>query len=312
MNEIFKPCTPRIPQVITDMPFPSRCFDGCAGSEFNCRARHLLLAKVRVARQFLDDIAIAVAGAKIHLRVDTRRILAQDLFRAAGLLDETLPIRGGEQAQAENTIGNDGLVCQRRRSELARDPAHTFWRVQPGQFGSRSGEPLQKPDSQHVRQRPEFPDLQGRDLLILLHKSDGLGQVDLVLAVSNPFPCQRQKCAGIPSARCLPVSVTRRNILRGVPPRPGAGSVRQHKNCPASIRQPAKMPGPWMISPGRPRTRHVKWFPSFSGAAAGWLCVLVFCPGYGSEPTGAQVPPVVFLYLDSPVRKHGSGIACMR
>ena len=52
------------------------------------------------------------------------------------------------------------------------------------------GEPFQDPDSQHDRQRPQFPDRQGRDLLIFLYKSGGLIQVDLALAVRHPFSRQ--------------------------------------------------------------------------------------------------------------------------
>ena len=57
-----------------------------------------------MARQFLDDTAITVARVKIHVRVNPRWVIAQNLFHAAGLLKEVFPICGGEQAQAEKQL----------------------------------------------------------------------------------------------------------------------------------------------------------------------------------------------------------------
>jgi len=59
-------------------------------------------------------------------------------------------------------------------------------------FGGSADKPLQNSDTQHDRQRPKFPNRKGCNLLIFQYKSGGLKQVDLALAVSNSFPCQRK------------------------------------------------------------------------------------------------------------------------
>ena len=65
-------------------------------------------------RQFFNDTAITVAGVKIHAGIDFCRIVPQNLLYTAGLLKEGLPVRGGEQAQAEKTVGDNAFIRQRR------------------------------------------------------------------------------------------------------------------------------------------------------------------------------------------------------
>ncbi len=72
--------------------------------------RDLGLRCLRDARQRLDGVAVAVAGAEVHLRVDAGRVAAQRLLDGRQRLDEVAPVHRAEQAQAADAVGDRDLV----------------------------------------------------------------------------------------------------------------------------------------------------------------------------------------------------------
>ena len=73
--------------------------------------RHLGFGLARFARELFNDMPIAVAGRKIHLRVDSGRIHAQDVLHVARGFDELAPIDRFEQTQATDAVADRHLVC---------------------------------------------------------------------------------------------------------------------------------------------------------------------------------------------------------
>ncbi|MNI38234.1 hypothetical protein D3C73_923670 [compost metagenome] len=60
--------------------------------------------------QAFDHMAVAIAGGKVHVGVDRRRVRAQDLFDMAEQLDELAPVGRCQQAQAGDAVADGHLV----------------------------------------------------------------------------------------------------------------------------------------------------------------------------------------------------------
>jgi hypothetical protein len=95
-----------------------------------------LLGMIAAGRQLLDGFAVAVAGLEAHPGIDAGRIVAQDPLRLADALEERLPIRGLDRAQAADTARNDRLDRCVRRNRAAR----------PIDLVGSAGEPLEQND----------------------------------------------------------------------------------------------------------------------------------------------------------------------
>ena len=106
--------TARPDEVEADMSAPRIGFGagrwaGIAG-QLHGKLRHLGLRPCTQARDAFDRMAVLVAGAEIHLRVDAGRVGAQGLLHAAQRLDELAPVHSAEQAQAADAVADSDLA----------------------------------------------------------------------------------------------------------------------------------------------------------------------------------------------------------
>lgn len=112
--------------------------------------RHAFFCHAATAGDLFYDMAIGVAGAEIHLRIDAHGVVAQPLFDHAHIFDKGAPIHRGEKAQAANAVADGDLVGRLLLSlggdqfldALARCGCPLF---QPGDgHGPRATAPLQR------------------------------------------------------------------------------------------------------------------------------------------------------------------------
>ena len=98
--------------------------------------RHLGFGQPAVFRGLFDDMAVAIAGCKIHPAVDSARIRTQSLFDDAHRFDEFAPVHRSQKTQAGNAVADRDLSgclllnfrlhhlldCQVRLCEQLLDP----------------------------------------------------------------------------------------------------------------------------------------------------------------------------------------------
>ena len=111
------------------------------------------LASCRTASQFLDRLAVLIAGAEVHLWIKARGISPQDRFHSTGLVKEVLPRNGGQRSQigdrtsdALSVVQDGGSGSPRRQIERRLQLGN-----EPGECGD---ERLQARQAKHRRKRP--------------------------------------------------------------------------------------------------------------------------------------------------------------
>src|SRR5947209_20500609 len=83
-------------QVVADMrpALVLRIFFVRSSRKLYRTARNFEFVRARALSNALDDVAITVARAKLHLRVSTRRVFAEDWINEANVLEEVAPVQG--------------------------------------------------------------------------------------------------------------------------------------------------------------------------------------------------------------------------
>jgi hypothetical protein len=84
---------------------------------------NLVLVHPRLARECLNAVAIAVAGRKIHLGIDSGRVGAERLLDEAHRFNELSPVDCAERAQAPDAVADEDLIG---RLDLVVDPLQLF------------------------------------------------------------------------------------------------------------------------------------------------------------------------------------------
>ncbi len=74
--------------------------------------RNAFFRNAAPARDLLYDMAIGIAGAEIHLRIDGHRVFPQPLLDHTHVFDKGAPIHGGEEAQAADAVADGDLVSR--------------------------------------------------------------------------------------------------------------------------------------------------------------------------------------------------------
>src|SRR6185312_8601261 len=72
--------------------------------------RDRTLLELAASREPLDDVAIAIARRKLHLRVAAGRIAAQHVIDDRQILDELAPVDRVERAQARDAVADRDLI----------------------------------------------------------------------------------------------------------------------------------------------------------------------------------------------------------
>ncbi|MCY1400481.1 hypothetical protein D9M71_155710 [compost metagenome] len=101
---------PAVPHQVVTHVLGHAGFELGIASQFDgapCHARFGLRA---MPGQAFDDMAVMIAGGKIHVRVDTGRVRAQHLFDMAEHFDELAPVGRCQQPQAGNAVADGHLV----------------------------------------------------------------------------------------------------------------------------------------------------------------------------------------------------------
>ena len=169
----FELASPGGRQIVTDMPAPR--IVGAPGQADGRRRHRFLVGVGGPRRDHLDDLAVAVAGVEVHLLVRRRRILGEDAFDGADALEELLPVRHFEGAQAADGAGDHAprfLLALTLRRRVGRG----------GNIARRESQPFEQRQPQHGRQRPQLGDGQGAcRLQVADGGGDGVG-IDAALA----------------------------------------------------------------------------------------------------------------------------------
>ncbi|MNV01844.1 hypothetical protein D3C71_920620 [compost metagenome] len=72
--------------------------------------RNALLGDAAAAGNLLHHVAVGIAGAEIHLRIDGHGVFPQPLLDHTHVFDKGAPIHGGEEAQAADAVADGDLV----------------------------------------------------------------------------------------------------------------------------------------------------------------------------------------------------------
>ncbi len=103
----------RIEQIVADVR-GARCGRWRMGlREINRLVCNRLLLLAGSERQLFDHLAIAVTRLCIHVGIDVRWIVAQNVFDPADAFKKVLPILGSQHPQTRDAVG-DRLITRKR------------------------------------------------------------------------------------------------------------------------------------------------------------------------------------------------------
>ena len=149
---------------------------------------------MRSSADRLDHAAVAVAGREVLLAVNSRWVFAENRFHATALLEEAIPVRGGEEPQAEHAVADCDLIGSLTARFAGADLTCAPPSFRPG------AKVFQKDQAKHGGQSPE---LANRERKSLLKRPDELNDsrfIELAVGVCDDGQGQRIN-AGIAAQR---------------------------------------------------------------------------------------------------------------